>query len=65
MTKNQIKTLEDLKAFIEFAIETGFTTYTAVLATIGHDINGLFDTKDKLFLPRTHGYSKRIKELKK
>ncbi len=59
MNKEQIKALEDLKAFITFAIAEDMSFFS-VLGTLGHDIRGLFD-EDKTFLPRTNGYAKRCK----
>lgn len=59
MNTEQIKALEDLKAFIQFAITENMSFYS-VLGTLGHDIKGLFEEDDS-FLPRTNGYAKRCK----
>lgn len=61
MTNEQRKAVEDLKAYLEFALAEDVPFYS-VLGTVGHDIRGLFD-EDATFLPRTSGYSERVKEL--
>lgn len=57
MTTEEKQALQDLKAFIEFAINEDMPFFST-LGTIGHDVRGLYD-QDETFLPRTHGYFKR------
>lgn len=59
MNKKEAKVLRDLQAFIGWAIESK-QSYFSVLGTIGHDVSGLFNADDKLFLPRTSGYAERV-----
>lgn len=59
MHDEQKKALEDMKAFIDFAIAEDMPFFS-VLGTLGHDIRGLFE-EDATFLPRTSGYAERAK----
>ena len=59
MNNEQKKALEDIKAFIGFAIENDMPFFS-ILGNIGHDVSGLLN-EDDTFLPRTHGYAKRCK----
>lgn len=61
MTDEQKAALLDLAAFAKWAAENpDAITFTGALGTIGHDIRGLFDEDDKMFLPRTSGYAERM-----
>ncbi len=64
MTKQEIKFLEDLRAFLDWAIvnhKAMKLSFWTVLATLAHDARGLFDYKtDKFFSPRTSGYAKKV-----
>lgn len=65
MNNEQRKALEDLRAFITFALDSDSMSFISTLGTIGHDVRGLFDESDNIgstgFLPRSHGYAKRCK----
>lgn len=60
MLKKEKEILEDFKAFINWGIKNE-RTFDYILFNLNHDIVGLADKKDKLFLPRTHNYRKEEK----
>ena len=60
MTEGEKTILEDMKGFIEFAIEHD-KSFLWTLANLGHDINGLLN-QEPAFSPRTAGYSKPNRE---
>ncbi|MFH1485752.1 MAG: hypothetical protein ABIH46_06755 [Chloroflexota bacterium] len=55
MNEKDKKTLEDIRAFLKWAIDNGHCFMWA-LAQVGHDISGLL-AGDPGFSPRTAGYS--------
>lgn len=57
MDEDEKKILEDMKGFIDFSIENGML-FEWVLATLGHDINGILNGElNKGFAPRSAGYA--------
>lgn len=62
MNQEEKQKLLDLAAYIMWAVESE-QTYFSVLGTIGHDVGGLFNTDDTMFLPRTRGYTNLVKNV--
>ena len=58
MTTKEKNILNDFKSFIDCGIKNK-KDFTFILYNLNHDIVGLADKKDKLFLPRTHNYRKK------
>jgi hypothetical protein len=60
MNKNNKQFLIDLLAFVRFIHNNPNMDlqrkYSAIVSTIGHDINGIL-AEDKFFSPRVTGYS--------
>ena len=57
MEPESIKIIEDMRAYLAFAIKENVPFYR-ILGTISHDVKGLlYDDLD--FLPRTSGYALR------
>ena len=63
MTEEEVRLLRDVQAFIDFAIRNGLG-FATVLATLGHDINGIAyhgasykEAIERGFLPTVSRYS--------
>ena len=64
MNDDQRAVLQDMQAFIQFALEKDLD-YMNVIATLGHDVNGVLrnfgrPNKDDHVHPRTTGYAKKM-----
>lgn len=57
MTDSEKKIIEDIRAFLKWAIEND-KEFLWALSNVGHDVNGIF-LQVPAFLPRTTGYSDR------
>lgn len=62
MNKQNETILKDIMAFIEWSIEND-KPLDFVLFNLAHDTHGLLE-KQRNFLPRTHGYQKRVSKTK-
>jgi hypothetical protein len=63
MSEQQVATLRDMQAWIDFCVANGIS-FLAAVSTLAHDVNGLLTHQDaKWFLPKTHGYSQIMSEL--
>ena len=58
MKQKEKDILNDFKAFIDWGIQNK-KDFDYILYNLNHDIIGLADKNDKLFLPRTHNYRKK------
>ncbi len=68
ISENERQVLEDVKAFIEFALRNGLS-FHSIVSIIGHDVNGLYrygfdltEAEKDAFVPKTCGYSKITEE---
>ena len=55
MNEEDKKRIEDIRAFLKWAVDTGHSFYWA-MAQVGHDISGLL-SGNLPFTPRTAGYA--------
>ena len=55
MSKEEIKTLRDMQAFLDYAVETNRWDFETVLAHLHHDITKTYH-EEPHFVPRTSGY---------
>jgi len=60
MDQKQKDTLNDMADYIVYGIEMDIP-FIEILATLGHDAGGIL-TKQPCFLPRSHGFSKHLRE---
>jgi hypothetical protein len=56
ISESERQLLEDIKAFIDFSIDNGFSFQT-VMGTLAHDANGVL-AGDAYFRPKTAGYAR-------
>jgi hypothetical protein len=62
MSEEQVATLRDMQAWIEFCVANGIS-FLAAVGTLAHDVNGILTYQDaKWFVPKTHGYSRIMSE---